>query len=58
MNWDDKTLDDCKKPEVFKKLLFGLALFHAIIQDRRNFGPIGWNIAYEFTNEDLMVCKR
>ena len=58
MNWDDKTLDDCKKPEVFKKLLFGLALFHAIIQDRRKFGPIGWNIAYEFTNEDLMVCKR
>jgi dynein heavy chain len=57
-NLDDKELESCKKPELFKKLLFGFALFHAIIQDRRKFGPIGWNIAYEFTNEDFMVCKR
>jgi len=55
---DDKELNDCKKPDVFKKLFFGFALFHAIVQDRRKFGPIGWNIAYEFTNEDLYVCKK
>ena len=58
MALDDKTLSDCVKPDAFKKLLFGFSLFHAIIQERRKFGPIGWNIPYEFTNEDLMVCRR
>ncbi len=54
----DAELLDCKNVEVYKKLLFGFCLFHAIIQDRRKFGAIGWNIPYEFTNEDLGVCKK
>ena len=57
-NLDVKEFDECTKPGPFKKLLFGFCLFHAIVQDRRKFGPIGWNIPYEFTNEDLMVCRR
>lgn len=54
----NEELNDCRRPREFKQLLFGFCLFHAIIQERRKFGPIGWNIAYEFTNEDLIVCKR
>lgn len=48
----------CRQEIPFKKLLFNFCFFHAIIQNRRKFGPIGWNIPYEFTNEDLTVCKR
>lgn len=53
-----KELNDCRKPREFKKLMFALAYFHAIIQDRRKFGSIGWNIRYEFSDEDFSVCKR
>jgi len=54
----DKIFEESNKPDIFKTLLFGFCFFHAVVQDRRKFGPIGWNIPYGFTPEDLAVCRQ
>nr|AML30859.1 axonemal inner arm dynein heavy chain 3 [Marsilea vestita] len=57
LRFTDKVLNDCVKPDPWKKMLFATCLFHAVIQERRKFGALGWNIRYEFTDGDLSVCQ-
>ena len=52
---DETSYDKAPKPTLFKRFGFGFVFFHALILERRKYGPLGWNIPYEFSNSDLSI---
>lgn len=46
--------DSCpEQDKIFKKCLYSLTIFDVIVNERKHYGNIGWNIAYEFTHNDF-----
>jgi dynein heavy chain len=49
-------LDD--RLQHYRKTLYALAMLHCSMQERKKFVPVGWNIPYAFTLDDLLVSQR
>ena len=47
----------CQKRAPWCKMLFGLCFLHAWVQERRKYGAIGWNIAYQWMPSDLNFAQ-
>lgn len=54
-NFNQETLEMCSKETEFKAILFSLCYFHAVVAERRKFGPQGWNRVYPFNVGDLTI---
>lgn len=52
-----ESLTACPHP-AFCSLVYVLSFFHAVVQERRKYGKIGWNVPYDFNESDFLVSAQ
>jgi len=51
--FENEFFENCSKGGELRSITFSLCFFHAVIVQRRKFGPQGWNGKYPFNEGDL-----
>ncbi|XP_051153326.1 dynein axonemal heavy chain 8 isoform X1 [Leptopilina boulardi] len=51
---NQEMLDQCDSAQ-YIPLVYVVSFLHTVLQERRKFGPLGWNIPYEFNSADWLA---
>ncbi|RKO93650.1 dynein heavy chain and region D6 of dynein motor-domain-containing protein [Blyttiomyces helicus] len=56
-SFTEEKVERCKKPDVYRKLLFSLCFFHSVLLERKKFLTLGWNVTCDFNDSDFDICE-
>lgn len=57
-NAESVKFESVPNAETWTRLYLSLSFFHAIVRERRQFGPLGWTARYDFNDSDFRISTR